>query len=268
VDSATREGGSCGQPDPEEDLIMRITGHTSKTCGCRRRHTVVTTAAILIAFGGTAVALPGKSTVDSGDIKNSSVKSVDVKDNSLRSVDLADGSVAAADIASDAITGAQIATDAVRAAEIAADAVGATEIAADAVGATEIAADAVGASEIATGAVGKDEVSAFAVGTNEVDNFDLTAIDVGSDTGNASLNFPSIAVQQCSSLNIDGANDNDIGDEVIVVTPGAGFGGLFTVGAEVQNATTFAVKVCNISGAAGDPDGAGGAIYSWVMFEA
>jgi hypothetical protein len=247
---------------------MRITRHTPKTCGCSRRHTVVTTAAILFAFGGTAVALPGKATVDSGDIKNSTIKSVDVKDNNLQSADLADGSaVGGVDVVDGSLAAADIANDAITAAKIANNAVGATEIANDAVGATEIANDAVGATEIATGAVGQDEVAAFAVGATEVENFGLTAVDVGSDKGNASLNFPSIAVEQCSSLNIDGANDNDIGDEVILVTPGPGFGGLFTVGAEVQNSTTFAVKVCNISGAAGDPDGAGGAIYSWVMFE-
>ena len=44
--------------------------------------------AVFIALGGTAVALPGRNTVDSGDIRNAQVKSVDVAQNTLTGGDI------------------------------------------------------------------------------------------------------------------------------------------------------------------------------------
>jgi hypothetical protein len=48
-------------------------------------------AALALAFavaGGTALALPGKNSVDSGDIKNATVRGVDVRNNSLTGADI------------------------------------------------------------------------------------------------------------------------------------------------------------------------------------
>ncbi|MDX6588474.1 MAG: hypothetical protein QOI31_2947 [Solirubrobacterales bacterium] len=47
------------------------------------RSNVLGIVAIYIALGGTALALPGKNTVDSGDIKNGQVKGVDVAQDGL-----------------------------------------------------------------------------------------------------------------------------------------------------------------------------------------
>ena len=44
--------------------------------------------ALFIALGGTAVALPGRNTVDSGDIRNGQVKSADVRQNTLTGGDI------------------------------------------------------------------------------------------------------------------------------------------------------------------------------------
>jgi hypothetical protein len=54
--------------------------------------------ALLAALSGTAVALPGKNTVDSGDLKK----------NSVTSPDIAKGAVKTADIARNAVTGAKV----------------------------------------------------------------------------------------------------------------------------------------------------------------
>ena len=40
---------------------------------------VLATIALLVALGGSAIALPGKNSVDSGDIKNGQVKTKDMK---------------------------------------------------------------------------------------------------------------------------------------------------------------------------------------------
>jgi hypothetical protein len=50
-------------------------------------------AAMFVALTGTAVALPGKNTVDSGDIKNNQVRSKDVKNDNLSGADIAEQSL-------------------------------------------------------------------------------------------------------------------------------------------------------------------------------
>jgi hypothetical protein len=71
--------------------------------------------ALFIALGGGAVALQGKNSVSSNDIKEGAVKSSDVQDEGLKRADikpdaiaspqLDDGSVVAADVGEDALTG-------------------------------------------------------------------------------------------------------------------------------------------------------------------
>jgi hypothetical protein len=74
--------------------------------------------ALLAALSGTAVALPGKNSVDSGDIKNGQVKGKDiaknavtgkkVKNSSLTGSDTRDASLTGSDIGDDSLTGADV----------------------------------------------------------------------------------------------------------------------------------------------------------------
>jgi hypothetical protein len=60
---------------------------------------VISVISLAVALSGTAVGLPGKNKVDSGDVKNNNLQSKDVKDNNLLSQDLKDGAaVGAADL--------------------------------------------------------------------------------------------------------------------------------------------------------------------------
>ena len=54
--------------------------------------------ALLAALSGTAIALPGTNTVDSGDIKNSTVRSKDVRNNNLKGTDVRNDSLTGSDI--------------------------------------------------------------------------------------------------------------------------------------------------------------------------
>jgi hypothetical protein len=57
----------------------------------RRLSSAHLVAALALAFavaGGTALALPGKNNVDSGDIKNATVRGADVRNNSLTGADV------------------------------------------------------------------------------------------------------------------------------------------------------------------------------------
>ena len=60
--------------------------------------------AVFIALGGTAAALPGKSTVNSGDIKNANVKRADLAPNAVESSKVAADSLTGADVDESSLT--------------------------------------------------------------------------------------------------------------------------------------------------------------------
>jgi len=69
---------------------------------------LVAFAALLAALSGTAIALPGKNTVDSGDIKNNNVRSADIRNNNVTSTDLRNGSATGTDVRDNSLTGTDI----------------------------------------------------------------------------------------------------------------------------------------------------------------
>lgn len=167
-------------------------------------------------------------------IGSGAVSNTKLSGNAVTSVKIADGTIATGDLADGAVTSAKLAD---------AD-VGAADLAAGAVGTGQLADDAVTAAKIARNAVTGGELDA---------------------TGAPTFNFPSLASGTCATQAVP-VSGTDVSDDVIVVTPGTGFTGS-TATAAVQNAGQFAVTVCNLSGAASDPDGATGAVYRWAAIQ-
>jgi hypothetical protein len=64
--------------------------------------------ALLAALSGTATALQGKNTVDSGDIKNGVVKSEDIKNGAVTSKKIKNGAVTSKKIKNGAVTSAKV----------------------------------------------------------------------------------------------------------------------------------------------------------------
>ena len=64
--------------------------------------------ALLAALSGTAVALPGKNTVDSGDVKNNSIRSGDIRNGHVRGGDVRNNSLTGADVVDNSLSGADI----------------------------------------------------------------------------------------------------------------------------------------------------------------
>jgi hypothetical protein len=64
--------------------------------------------ALLAALSGTAIALPGTNSVDSGDIKNGQVKGKDVGRNAVTGKKVKNRSLTGADVRDDSLTGADI----------------------------------------------------------------------------------------------------------------------------------------------------------------
>jgi hypothetical protein len=64
--------------------------------------------ALLAALSGTAVALPGTNTVDSGDIKRGAVKRSDIGRNAVNGSKIASGAVRSSDVGNDSLTGTDV----------------------------------------------------------------------------------------------------------------------------------------------------------------
>jgi hypothetical protein len=64
--------------------------------------------ALLAALSGTAIALPGSNTVNSGDIKNNTIRSKDIRNGTVAGRDVKNGSVKSADVGNDSLTGTDI----------------------------------------------------------------------------------------------------------------------------------------------------------------
>ncbi len=69
---------------------------------------VIGTVALVFALSGVAVALPGKNSVVTKDIKKNAVTSVKVKNAAITEAKLGDGAVTTAKLGADAVTGAKV----------------------------------------------------------------------------------------------------------------------------------------------------------------
>ncbi|MGH2716115.1 MAG: hypothetical protein ACRDM7_19970 [Thermoleophilaceae bacterium] len=69
---------------------------------------IVAFVALLAALSGTAVALPGKNTVDSGDLKKGAVKTSDLANRAVTNKKVKNGTLTGAKVKDDSLTGADI----------------------------------------------------------------------------------------------------------------------------------------------------------------
>jgi hypothetical protein len=69
---------------------------------------VVAFLALLIALSGTAIALPGKGTVDSGDIRRGAVKTGDIGRNAVTGPKVRNGTLRGGDVRNESLTGLDI----------------------------------------------------------------------------------------------------------------------------------------------------------------
>ncbi len=74
--------------------------------------------ALLAALSGTAVALPGSNTVDSGDLRRGAVKNSDIARGAVTGSKIRNGAVTGSKIQNGTITGAKLANDTVTGAQI------------------------------------------------------------------------------------------------------------------------------------------------------
>lgn len=81
---------------------------------------IVSMLALFAALSGAAVALPGQSTVNSGDIKDNTIKSQDLKDGlAVANVDVVPESIQSTALAPDSVGSSELAPNSVNASELA-----------------------------------------------------------------------------------------------------------------------------------------------------
>jgi hypothetical protein len=136
---------------------------------------LISMVALIVALGGTSVALEGRNTVDRNDIKRNAVGAKQIRDRAVAGGEIADGAVDSADVASAAIVGNLIA---VGSAKIPDNAVGLSEVATNAIESDEIATAAVDSDELRDNSVQSDELADGVVTPNKTD---LTQFSSASD---------------------------------------------------------------------------------------
>ena len=92
------------------------------------RANVVGYVALFIALSGTAAALPGTNTVNSGDIKPNAVRTADIKDGAVTNPKLADGAVTSGKIDDSAVGATQVANGSLTGTDISGNSLTGTEI--------------------------------------------------------------------------------------------------------------------------------------------
>lgn len=133
---------------------------------------VVAMIALFVAISGTALGLPGKNTVNSGDVKDETLKSRDLKnDAAVQSSDVIDGSLQTEDYGLESVLNSDIATDAVTASKIRAGAVGTPEIATLNVVSAHLATDAVTSAKVAPAAIDESKLGTIQVAQGNVFDF-------------------------------------------------------------------------------------------------
>jgi hypothetical protein len=183
------------------------------------------------------VALPGKNTVDSGDIKNGQVKAKDLGRSSVTSAKVKNNALTGADVLDDSLTGADIGESTLGKvpSASAADTANSAATATTAANATGIADNVVTGAKVADGS--------------------LAAADAATVSGTETIDFGSVPANDCITQTID--LNVDVDGDVIVVTPGDATayatGGLSVHPSDSNVADLIRVNVCNVTAGAIDP---------------
>jgi hypothetical protein len=141
--------------------------------------------ALLAALSGTAVALPGTGSVDSGDIKNNVVRSNDIRNNNVSTRDLRNGTVTGEDTQDDSLTGLDI-DESTLGQVPSANSANSANTANTANSANSVGANGVNTAAIQANAVTSEKIAETAIGTEDIGPEAVTGPKIATDAVGAS----------------------------------------------------------------------------------
>ena len=218
---------------------------------------VISLIALFVAIGGVAGALPGRNTVDSGDIKKNAVKSSDISNTK---------GVKSPDVVNETLTGNDI-----------------NEATLGQVpSAGTVPANSINSAWVENNSLTGDDIQNGSLGGGDVNDGSLTGADVAANgsfqaahlglIGTGSVDLGSIPAHSCIQATIDAIPGAD-GEDLLLVIPTdngsiqeANFGTsgeLIMVG--IPHPGEAHIKVCNVSAGAIDP---GPQAYKILLIEA
>jgi len=158
-------------------------------------HALVYSLIAMLALAAGAQALPGKNTVDSGDIINGQVKRPDLAKNavnspkvangSLKGIDIKDGSLGLADLGADSVDSSKVADGSLTGADVANSSLTGADVANGSLSGVDISDGTVTGSDVANGSLTGADVFDSSLTGADIANNSLT----GADVNEASLNY-------------------------------------------------------------------------------
>jgi hypothetical protein len=163
-----------------------------------------------------------------------------IKAGTVASKQLRDGGVAGRDVAAGTLTGEHVADGSLTGSDVADDSLTAADLKPGAVGPDELADDGIAAKNLQPNAL-------------QGRGFDAA--------GFVELSFGTVANGRCADVTATLPEgevvDGTLLDDTVVVTPGTFLAAGYTWAALTPSDRAITVRVCNLTGASGDPDGAG-----------
>jgi hypothetical protein len=224
---------------------------------------VVALLALFVALDGPATAARSASRLlDGKSIKANSITSAKIRNRTLGVQDLSKraittlqatpvNGVASSQLRDGAVTGPKIAAKAVDGGKLGDGAVGNAALGAKAVDGGKIADGAVGGSQLAADAVTASKLADGSVGAAAIADGNLQTTDVGDFYGVVSVDFIPFAVNECQVASIDNPTPTgnpmaQVADDVITVSPVAGFSDLIVVTANPGAGNTIRIVACRV----------------------
>jgi hypothetical protein len=213
--------------------------------------------ALLAALSGTAVALPGTNTVDSGDIKNGQVKNKDIRNNAVTGGKVKDGAVKSADVGDDSLTGTDINESTLG------------QVPSANAANTANTASTANTANSATTATTADSANAIAdntVSSSKVQDGSLNGDDVGRASGTVTAyDPPSVASQVCAQDVVTLAAGVDMRNDAFALAMESTWPSGLAVTAENSTAIgAIRLNLCNNSAGAIDTSNQ---TFHWVAFD-
>jgi len=228
---------------------------------------VIALIALFVAIGGVAGALPGKNTVDSGDIKKNAVQSADISNSK---------GVKSADVVNDALTGNDINEATLG------QVPSAGTVPANSINGTHVQNNSLTGDDIQNGSLGGGDINDGSLASADIDDGSLTGADIAANgslqaahlglIATGSFNLPSIGAGGCVVASFDGIPGAD-GQDLLLVVPTDNNGTIQEPNYDTSGSLVVMgiphpgeahVKVCNVSNGAIDP---GPQTYRMLLIE-